>query len=332
MRPYDDDDYIDEPELTDQDRRIMKNVNPERVNEDCIDEMNRLVGKYYVIRDMNTEKKADKQLQKEAMQKLQDAMDRLDFPTDSITYLYKLCLAVGKLRQKNGYDYFHEHILGGKDNDAEAEKSLPRRLQKYMTEHTEIYHTQEFYDVFINEKFEHRYNSSSKKFMCFCYDEIIKETSVKVLEVMLAVYNQERYKSDDYIAKVGIPNSSKEEFKAALKLMTGSERKEYYLKQRLTEMKEIVLRDYADDAELCEWTEKQKQEETKDAADDYNCTNNSCLGLSIVLIIIGIFFFPLLIAGVICVIIWALLFHSPLRNHIAYLRKGKEATKKAKEL
>lgn len=324
-------DYPESEPFTDNDRKFIQQDYSKREHEDCSAEFTRIVNIYYKMYEMEPDRKADKQLKEQAMKKLEDITDQLELPTASVTDLFNLSITIDVLRSKHYFGSRFNYILGGKKGDPSAATSLPCRLETYIKEHNISYYCHEIYN-YLFQCTDKSNSDTYKNVLIHYYEELIKEPNLESLAVILKCFDENLPKCEEYLGKTTIPNSSKEEFKDALKLFNSCKRSEnYHLGLKLTQLKEIIQGQYADDAELLNWAKDQEDREIAQAAWEYGCVGNTTLILGVILIVAGFFTGVTFIPGIVLLVLWVLLFKTPLGNKIDYLRTGKEATKKAKK-
>lgn len=156
--------------------------------------------------------------------------------------------------------------------------------------------------------------------------QIYDEGGNVALEKLIKLYEKNRAFSDDYLKKMPIPNSNKEEFLEAFRIINSSKRQNYVINNKLSQLKEIILANYSDDAKLMEFVSAQVERELRDTAGYYRMIKWLLSFLPCLLLSFSVI--PL-----IPIIIWGLLFYVPfLHNMIPALKRGKEAIKKLKEL
>jgi len=317
----------DNPPFTSDNRKYIQRDFTARVHEDCCEEVTRIVNIYYQIKDMCPDKSSDRELQEKALKKLQDFLDQFEFPTGSLKELFRLSITIGKLRKDHYYEMYRDHILGGRADDKPAASSLPRRLDAYLKENNISFYCQEIYDSLLDLS---KYSSADTYYdvLIHQYEELIQKPTLESLAVILKYFDANVNKSDKYLVQMPIPNSSKQEFLEAHKMITSCTRSCYEHRQKLTQLREIIQRQYSDDAELLKWAKNQEDQETAQDASEYGCVSKTTLILGVVLTLAGFFTGVTFIPGILLIVLWVLLFKTSLGDKISYIREGKEAAKK----
>ena len=148
---------------------------------------------------------------------------------------------------------------------------------------------------------------------------------VPSLKKLLELSDKGKMFADKYLGKIAVPNSNKEEFMEAFNVLNRYENSNTSaVKKKLSECKDIILANYSDDAKLMEFVAAQAERELRDAANKYKTVKYITLAFCVLLSFVTAFI-PL--------IIWTLVFCvSAIHNKIPFLKNGKDAVAKIKEI
>lgn len=153
----------------------------------------------------------------------------------------------------------------------------------------------------------------------------LQETGdIASLKELLSLYEREKDFSETYLRKFVIPNSNKEEFLEAFQLITSYKNlKASAVKKKLTELKEIILAHYSDDAELMLFAEQQQERELREKAKIYKLIKYGSLAICIIFGF-ATYFIP--------VALWYVVFSTGVHEKISFLENGKKAVEAVKQI
>lgn len=281
---------------------------------------------YYNVYHLTPQIKSERIWRHEKLDEFLDFMVEFPIPENPIEFFLTLATFECVLENKSETD----EIFGGFEMTKKTQHVLFLRMCKIAygsrsPERNPIY-AQEVLDFIWD--FENDSTVAGSKVYSTVAEYACKKLQetgdIASLKKLLSLYEREKEFSGTYLRKFVIPNSNKEEFLEAFQLITSYKNlKASAVKKKLTELKEIILAHYSDDAELMLFVEEQQERELREKAKIYKLIKYVSLA---VCIIFGFatFFIP--------VALWYVVFATEVHDKIPFFVNGKKAVESVKQI
>lgn len=285
-----------------------------------------VVTQYYKVHKLSPEIDSECDWRDDKLDEILDFMVEFPIPEEPIEFFMTLLTLECIYREKSESDA----IFGGWQATKRTQNVLFLRMRKIAygkdnPEKNPIY-AQEVLDFIWD------FDNFSEEACTVLYSTVAEYACKKLqekgdtasLKELLSLYERRKSFSAKYLGKFVIPNSNKEEFLEAFRLITSYKNlKDSAVKKKLIELKEIILANYSDDAELMVFVEQQQERELREKAKVYKIIKYVSLPFCILFSFVTLFI-PL--------IIWLIVFITPLHNKISFLREGKNAVESVKRI
>lgn len=264
-------------------------------------------------------------------------------PTDDILSLFNLALALEKMQNEPESNVF------GFDQSQIGQ--LNETVKQYLVENPGIFRTGEIYgsiwDVDEDLMDTDLYFSTLDNY----YQDVLADKNLDSFDLALVLYDLGKPLADEYLENHPIPASNYDEVKDSLNLLQQNPlQDDDLIEYKKSELAEIIQRDYSGYPDLMEWVAQQQPNlpedtglmpsipnvaqqakdawqstvnEAKDASGNYKKLKTGSL-IGIIVLAILLLWGGAVTLALLLIVIWVLLFCTPLGNLIPAIKNSKK--------